>query len=566
MKDRKKFNDLLFKSFLEGALISSCLLLGSSFLSSYKRMLEVKQDAKLETSLENFVSDIHVDVDELDISEEAKEAIIAINSYDTADPYLEALQITPAIASLAYTSDLEKTVSHTNTQYYDALTDTICWDDLTERIYDNTVSRAARDSSLTLPSKSYILRIVDHIEQFYQQIKQSYPEYDTQQLACVLEDFSLQFEQDMNSSDPNLIATTTNDFDKIWISYYSIYSSSSLEERKDTDYHEAFHVLTSLCKDQYNILDFFLKSNKYDSINISTPSFFHGKHDSLYNSRFIYHFLSEIYASLCACELVGGKQVSYVYYDESLDFIQATLGLLDDYEIDDILGDIITCDGQQFIQRFPVYQEDAVSGFIEHLEMLKGFDILLCGDEEYQDYLNEKNGFLSYDFSTGDSINETIMKRLAKLYFNNLIMLNEKHPNEMTVQDNLIFLQIFEKELQFCAYSLYVSFYESAISSMGRDAFDEYVNSFSTDEQIQMRSGTVVDYENEVLNYLSQRYQVDLKDLKFALIDLNYETLKDYTFPDFMSDEKKQFYAYLLTNERELEETYDRPIIKVKEK
>ena len=108
MKDRKKFNDLLFKSFLEGALISSCLLLGSSFLSSYKRTLEVKQDAKLETSLENFVSDIHVDVDELDISEEAKEAIIAINSYDTVDPYLEALQITPAIASLAYTSDLKK--------------------------------------------------------------------------------------------------------------------------------------------------------------------------------------------------------------------------------------------------------------------------------------------------------------------------------------------------------------------------------------------------------------------------------------------------------------------------
>ncbi len=557
MKMKKNFNDYIFAVYLlfaGGVLLSQA----NSFL---EKISTYRTEQELEKDLEDFVSNIQVDIDVQDISQDAKDAISTIYSYSTDNPYLEALEITPELASMAYTSDWVEDDNHTNTQYYDAFNDTILWDDLAEQIYDNTVLNEKKNPSLLLPSKSYILRIIDHFKQFYQQVKKDFPDYDTKRLACILENFFLQFENELHST---ATAITTTDFEKTWISYYSDYYSS-FKKQKNIDCHELFHVIAGVCQD-YCDDTYSAEVFKYGSVDISTPMYYNGEYDPLHSSRFNYDFLEEIYATLYSCEFTGSVQNSYIYYDEVLDLLQATLGLSDDYEIDCILGDLFTCDGKQFIQRFPIYNEDAVEGFIENLEMLKGIDILLGEDKAYQDYLNENEDLPSYDFPLGYSVSDTVEKRLVKLYFSNLIMLNEQHPEEMTLEDNLVFLHILDKELKNSGYSLYVAFYGSTIESFGREAFDEFVDNYDFDSHLQSSSGTILDYQNEMLNYLSQRYQVDLNSLEYRLLELNYTLPENYTFPEFMGEGKKQFYNYLLTNDRNLEDTYDRVLVKSKEK
>ena len=555
MKMKKNFNDYIFAVYLlfaGGVLLSQA----NSFL---EKISTYRTEQELEKDLEDFVSNIQVDIDVQDISQEAKDAISTIYSYSTDNPYLEALEITPELASMAYTSDWVEDDNHTNTQYYDAFNDTILWDDLAEQIYDNTVLNEKKNPSLLLPSKSYILRIIDHFKQFYQQVKKDFPDYDTKRLACILENFFLQFENELHST---ATAITTTDFEKTWISYYSDYYSS-FKKQKILIAMNFFMLLqeSAYCDDTYSAEAF-----KYGSVDISTPMYYNGEYDPLHSSRFNYDFLEEIYATLYSCEFTGSVQNSYIYYDEVLDLLQATLGLSDDYEIDCILGDLLICDGKQFIQRFPIYNEDAVEGFIENLEMLKGIDILLGEDKAYQDYLNENEDLPSYDFPLGYSVSDTVEKRLVKLYFSNLIMLNEQHPEGMTLEDNLVFLHILDKELKNSGYSLYVAFYGSTIESFGREAFDEFVDNYDFDSHLQSSSGTILDYQNEMLNYLSQRYQVDLNSLEYRLLELNYTLPENYTFPEFMGEEKKQFYNYLLTNDRNLEDTYDRVLVKSKEK
>ena len=286
------------------------------------------------------------------------------------------------------------------------------------------------------------------------------------------------------------------------------------------------------------------------------------------SERYHWRFIEEGYTALYTKEMTKGLQESYNTYDEAIDLLQAILALNENYQVDDILKQIIYQEPVEFIKNFPVYGQDEEKFMLDNLKALKGLDILVGANEQWINYLDSNYPKLDYTNEAQLEMSQAIHKQFAKIYFNNLIVLNEQHP-EMTVEDNTVFLDLFFKLMNNIVIDSSLVEENTTLREM-IEAQNIEVRPLS---QIQVNYNqelvpafpetTFLDYRNIYIEYLAKRYQKPVEELKQEM--LSGEPMKnDYQFPEFLGPEKKEFYQFLYDDNRKTEDSYPRTLVKQK--
>lgn len=475
----------------------------------------------------------------ISLSKEAEEAIEELcNSsihYDYDSRYVDILNINEENATDAYVNLASDEVKHhTYTLYYDNKTDEIKWKELAEQIYQNGLSDDKED--IVTLSLEEIQEKLENMEFFVHHLKEDFPNYDVEELACRLNNFKMLKSE---SSSGNILANTDN---KEMIYYNNYHSVKDIHN----DYHEDFHVALDSCDDIYN----YNGSSKSGGINVKTATYLNDnseeERDFLYLQRYKYQFLEEIYAEIYSGELANEKQKSYIANDEVLDIIQLVLGLCDDYQIDSILKDLVYHDPISFIKHFPVYGSNKEQYFVNNCQMLKSYDILLEYPKWYQEELLKNDLSDSYGISGKNSLQLMAMNHLSKTFFNSLIVMNEKYGEELCIEDNYSMIYLFETYLQKANNAIESSSYRRIENYYALDdyklSYDQYINTF--------------------MKYLGEKNNLDYTNM---IIDYCYSFVpsEDYSFLSFMGEEKQDYYKQLLQyKDRTLAEPYPRTLKK----
>lgn len=443
------------------------------------------------------------------------------------EEYVNLLDINELNATDTYANfeDIE-IINHQYETYYDEEKDSIDWDSLAHKIYLNGLNPPQNDKLKETSNLSIkeIKKKLKNMKYFLAILKRDFPNYDVKELACNLENYSF-LKGNVKDKDENTLAWTTHDS----ITYLI---NKNLENKLDIkqeeiDYHEYFHIFINSCQDiteKENI------AGLYDGVYIHSPFspeyYDNNELDELAILRYSYDFLQEIYAELYSSEIAQSEQTSYIELDEILNTIQITLGVDENYQIDSILRDLIYKDPITFIKHFPVYGRDKTNYFLNNLRMLKSFDILLLGQDRqswYYEYV-EKNG-LNNDEAI-KNLKSMSLSQLSKIFFHNLIILNENYKEELNLQDNYYLMRLFEKML--------------------------YNSSCAIDNIYKYRIGSVDDSsykleKEDFIIYLSKKYNLNKQDIIneykesncIEFININYE------LPDFFGD-KKDYYSELM--------------------
>lgn len=166
-----------------GCVTSSLAITGVSAFNSIRVESELLNEKKekirkekedLNNEFESLLS-----TRDLEISEEARAAINAISLAPLNMTYLEDLDITKENTILAYQDSIE-IINHTNNRLYIDYNNSIDWDEATSVIYQNGISEENLDE---------VKEQVEWIEEFYNEVKSDFKDYDTKELACLLEEY-----------------------------------------------------------------------------------------------------------------------------------------------------------------------------------------------------------------------------------------------------------------------------------------------------------------------------------------------------------------------------------------
>lgn len=130
--------------------------------------------------------------------------------------------------------------------------------------------------------------------------------------------------------------------------------------------------------------------------------------------------------------------MSYTDYNEALNLIQLSLALSDSYQIDELLKETIYNDPISFLKEFPVYGNDKEQFFFDTIEALRGLNILVNSQQASAYYYEDS----TYTAETLSQVKTSTYEQISKIFYNNLIVLNEQHP-EMTLEDNIAFVKLF---------------------------------------------------------------------------------------------------------------------------
>lgn len=482
-----------------------------------KKMLNLKMKMQQDNnfSLSNIYSN-----DDFSLSEDAIKTIEELCNYTNPNydsRYLDIMDINKDTALAAYGNLLNDEVEkHLNTEYYDSANDDIKWDELAEKIYQNSI--ANEDKNLTSLSLEQIEEKLENMEVVVNDLRASFPEYKTEELACVLSNYEM-FTSSTSADEIGASASATS----TTIVYYQD-SPSTLENIK-IDYHEDFHVCCRSCDD---VCQIGTNVSGRDGIGIYTSpnSLILEGDDNLCFERYTYQFLEEIYASFYSRELSGKVQNTYLLYDEVLFSLQIALGLRDDYKIDSIFKDLAYHDPVSFIKHFPVYGEYKDQYFVNNCQMLKSFDILLSYNKTYEEEL-QKNDLLDTYLEDGtESLQIMAMDHLSKTFFNNLIVMNENHFDEMSLEDNYAFISLFK-------YSL-----DKACVAIAQLEADEGYPLLLNDSKLSFNQDI-----NTFMNYLGKKHGVDSTELIIEYSNTNFPL--NYQFPSFIGEEKMGYYNEL---------------------
>ncbi len=476
------------------------------------------------------LDDIYNNLSEISLSDNTKQMIESICDFSIAEvdstynsKYLDILEINTKTATEAYCNLKDTQVfNHSNTYYYDYEKDDIKWDLLADKIYENSLLKEQEKQYVSALSLEEIKEKLKNMQSLVQQLRLDYPDYDIKELACKLTDYSFVWETNIED-----LATTNADT----IAFSNHFSQNPLNQAA-TDCHESFHVCLKSCEDidGYEMSDFSRVNSGIHIATASFPKYDDGRVelDNLCLERYRYKFLEEIYAELYSTQLLGAEQDSYTYYDEVLLTIQLVLGLQDDYKIDSILRDLVYHDPISFIKHFPVYGENKEEYFLDNCKMLKSLDILLDVPDDYNKLLEEKNLKEDY-FEVGTkNLYQTAVNQMSKLFFHNLIMMNEIHSDELTIEDNYCMINLFDAYLNKTYQSI------SELQQMPND------KETSLEQENFLLNKNFVHF----LNYLGDKYQTDGNDMLSSY--LTYTVPSNYEFPDFMEEDKKVFYNELL--------------------
>ncbi len=497
---------------------------------------------KKEESIENSKYKIVKEYEDLDdfltpveeknnLSQEAIQMLDYMNQSSYDSPYIEVLGIDSKSVTEAYSNLItEEKINHKNSKFYDEETNTIDWNGLVSQIYKNSLLEEEwLNNSLT---EEEIKEKIIHLKEFTEKLKQDFPDYDLKKLACQLEEYAM-FENIIQ--EPSLIATT-NSAEMV---YYPYYEQMKKKHQKQIDFHEDFHVAINNCENKNTKYDF---SRVHDGINVTTP-YSDEEYGLGSNNRFFFSFLNEIYAELYSCEKMDTSQTTYFCYDELLTMLQIALGLNEDYQIDQILENMIEQDPISFVQSFPVYK-DEMKSFIDNLKMLKCYDMLMSPSNWYVYELKIHQLWDNYKEGGVEALYSKVEEQLSKIFFTNLVILNEKE--KMSLEDNFAMLDLFD---------YYSSCQKAAIEKQN----DIYLNieeeTFSQFREYFCNQYLEKKFKNKEPNSIMNAYY-------------NYHS-NNYVVPKIMNQEKRFYYQFLFTQkelckedtkEEKITNTYEIPL------
>ncbi len=518
------------------------MTIGDYLAKSKEFRVEQKNEDKKERELSKSLEDIYFDIEDkeiLSLSPLGKEKIeeICNNKLTEIDPrfderYIDALTINKETAATAYIDFKElKIDSHRKSDYYNEKDESIDWENLADRIYENSQEYVLEYSGPDTKSftKEEVEEKIKTLETFAAQVKTDFPDFDMEELVCKLEDYSFIEKKKIPTYPDRLPLVTASD------DCFTYYVEKKEVENTNTDLYADFHVFVNSCIDKKEAEEI----SKVDGgIAISTNPYINKGFDWCASSRYHYAFLEEIYAELYSQEKSTQSQNNYMNYDEVLDAIQLVLGLNESYKIDSILEDLLYQDPISFINHFPVYGEDKDDYFVENARMLQSFNTLLKRNPDYFSSLIKEGLIQEEAFRNLDA---AAVSQLSKIFFSNLMVMNEKHYMDMSLEDNYAMTQLFVVHLQNMQKAVIQSNRAYSIIITGQSTFLEDMNIF--------------------FDYLSEKYNIEQEKVQQGYLD--YNLLDDYTLPSFLSEEKKEFYQSLIKNRnRDISEPYSRTLQK----
>lgn len=492
-KDIKKYLKIIsFYSVIYSSALCSGLALGNYVTrSKYEKNNSIYQDDEVKITE---LSDLYLDLTDrgiLLLSDNAKKCMNEISEYSLEEfdsSYTDILSIDVEELLFNY-NEFEKIKNqdlpwHMFNTYYNSSDNTIDWEGLCLKIYENG-KKAEKYSplieSLTLEeTENHLQKIVTMLDA----VQHDFPNYDVESLACRLQMSSFIEKPLVRSyAETNLEGIT-------YSNWYNLEGSTAKELDKIVD-HEICHTLQVPCIEGY----------LYDSLKKYQP-----------------YFLKEIYAELYSNEVSNRQQSFKIKHDEVLDCLQLALGLSDDYKIDGFLADEFYQDPTSLIKRFPVYGNND-EFFLKNIQMLQSLDILLGQKNNYRLFNNPEDSAV---------LKNEVMLHLSKIFYNNLIIMNETHFNDMSLEDNFYFMYLFRQ---------YMDNMEVAIRSNDELSFED-----------MCRVHTISKERNILFDYLSSKYGVLKDDVMMQYAYFDSEKLDSYQLPSFMNNEKKEYYQALIND------------------
>lgn len=508
--------------------IEGLCLFSSIFDSILDQYTMVKKQPTESKSLEkvagiNQLNDVY-SIKEIPLSQESQDVIEEIcNSSITGtnetynSRYLDIIEINSQTATDAYVNlrDIQ-VLTHENTFFYDEKNNDIKWDLLAEHIYQNGLAKEQEENQGNTLSLEEIEEKLKNIKYFVSKLRNDFPDYNIKELACKLNNYSF-----LEKTNLSARAETTDS---------TITYNNNYEQTSGTDDHEVFHIALHSCNDINNYQNSDI-SRISSGINIDTATFPEYQNeiviDPLCAERYHYAFIEEIYAELYSAEVSDEKQNSYEGYDEILTTMQLALGLQDNYKIDSILYDLVYHDPIAFIKHFPVYGKNQEKYFLDNCKMIKSYDILL---ERPTNYINLLNSELKANYATDGvkELQQMATSQLSKIFFNNLIVMNESYQDEITIEDNYNMIYLFEK---------YLGKTYQAISTVESTRTGVYLELNQNDSSFNVN-------RNTFLQYLGKKNHLD--EISTISGYFNFVPNDDYQFPSFMGKEKQGYYKQLL--------------------
>lgn len=490
---KKYLKFFFFYTVIYSSALCSGLVLGDCVtkLKYKKNNLIYQEDDKI-TEL----SDLYLDLTDrriLLLSNNAKKSIDKISQCTLKNidhSYVDSLKTDP-IEILSIYGEFQEIKNldlpwHRFNTYYNSSDNTIDWEGLSLQIYENGRKRA-EDFPMVRPFTLEETKEQLHkVDTMVDQVKQDFPCYDVESLACTLEAYSfLEKPLILHYAETDLCGIDYSNIVKI-----DGYSPKQLDWIVD---HEICHALQMPCIEEEKLERY----RKYQS-----------------------YFLKEIYAELYSSDVSKKDQSSKFIYDEVLDCLQLALGLSDDYRIDGFLADEFYKDPISLIKRFPVYGDED-QFFLENIQMLQSLDVVLGKKSNLAVFNNPEKG--------NSVLKNEVMVHLSKIFYNNLIIMNETHFSDMSLEDNFYFMYLFRQ---------YMDNMELAIRNSEEMSFEDIC-----------RVDAICKERTILFDYLSSKYEVPKENVMMQYAYFDSEQLEYYELPSFMSNEKKEYYQALI-NER----------------
>lgn len=445
------------------------------------------------------------------LSESAKKVINNISFYGNnnfKDYWISLFEI-DSFYEKAYTSInvSSNSKTHQGKEYYNRATDTIDWDKLVNRILENSKKSITTNQRSAL-SIEEIKIILVQLKDFSNSIKKEYPEFDFEHLACQLSTLSLTY----GPSQENGTLASTNAYNIEWFlnsegNYPILQTSIGLNE------HEFKHFLCEYCVDEKR------NGNCY----VVPSGISYENHGGLQFS-FIEEATAEEYSALRN----NTNPITYFDKIEVLNNLRFVLSMQDDYEKDGFLKYSLFRNPIALVQQFPVL-EDQTYFFSNNLKMLSAYNACLMSfPADFTRRVKQISGYENFDTNLEQkkemysSLLNYAQTELSRLFFTNLTIMNEEK-EDMTLEYNFYLMRLFEKRMSFI-FDV-VSFYRGVtISSANYERIHQ-------------------ERELIMFKYLSEKYQIDLKNLKELFKE--YSLSDGVTIPSFVDKDLIGFYKNL---------------------
>lgn len=400
--------------------------------------------------------------------------------------------------------------THQGSEFYNQSKDSICWDQLVKVIVQNSSSTASKNPNKESLSVAEIKIILKQLEAFSMDIKKDYPEFDMEHLACQLSTLSLVY----GTSKVNGTLASTSAYSIEWFlnsngDYPVLQTSIGLNE------HEFKHFLCEHCIDEAKDICYVVPSG----VN-------YGNYDALK-----FTFIEEATAEEYSSSRNNTKPVTYFDKIEILDNLRLVLSMQDDYEEDAFFKYSLFRNPLATVQQFPV-MNDQMYFFSNNLKMLASYNACLDNiDTKFTRKVCEVFGYGDF-FSNIEKQREVYSSllnyaqvELSRLFFTDLVIMNEE--KNISLEYNFYLMRLFEKRSKL-AFDVVSSKRGIEISSANFEGLNR-------------------EREMTMLRYLSDRFQISLKDLK-ELYD-EYALSDGITFPSFVDNNRINFYRELETEE-----------------